>query len=189
MIAFDLDDVILNLTDVLSPHLKSLTGIDTRTRTEFYAPVPDGMSNNTFRKIFNELSLKYTIKAKPVKGSIDALENIYKLTNEPIHIITARKADHEKIVNKWMKINVKDRFPYHIDFSGSVPKYKYFKSDTKYFVDDALHNVEKLCKYLDIFFIFDRPWNRNSITHKNVIRIKYLKSVYIFLKNTKGRGL
>jgi uncharacterized HAD superfamily protein len=181
MIAFDLDEVILNLTGVLSKPIEDLTNIDISNRTEFYI-YPKDMSKNKFRKIFNKLLIENTPKAKPIDGSIDALMKIYKLIDTPIHIITARNKESKQVTEKWLKENIKNKFPYEITFSGGVPKYKFFKPGTKYFVDDALHNVEKLQNHLDVLFLFDRPWNRKKTGYNNVIRIKDLHTVYIFLK-------
>lgn len=181
MIAFDLDDVIIDLTNTLAKPMKEVTGVDISKRDDYYVSIP-GMSDKEVGKYFEELMFKYTLSAKPVEGSIEALVRIYNLTNKPIKIITARDNRYKNIVLRWAKRYMEGKFEYNIIFSGRFPKYKYFDSDTKYFVDDALHNVDKLINYVDIMFLFDRPWNRRKSLDKKVIRIKNLYTVYEFLK-------
>lgn len=182
MIAFDLDDVILNLTSTLSKYVEHDFGIDIKNRSTFYVK-PDGISDKEFDKYFKDLMFKHTIECDPVPKSLPALKKIHNLLNIPIHIITARDMRYEKIVNIWAKKNLRNMFPYEISFSGNIPKYIFFKHGTKYFVDDGGHNVDKLVPYLETFFLFNRPWNRTTLATEKVVRVKNLEEVYSILQS------
>ena len=176
MIAFDFDDVVGDTDSVMMEGIFKRTGHRVPHRNDYYFDLPENMTREEGDKLTYKVLYEDTHLIKPLNNSIFWLSEFYKLTQKPIHILTARPNFLKYPTEKWMREHVNYKFPYFITLCGNVPKIEFLRKD-KYFVDDKISTANDVAKTLDKSFLINKPWNENKEILPNVIRVNDLGEV------------
>jgi len=183
MIAFDFDDVISDLDSLLKKGIQKRTGITISQRKNYKIEIP-GYESKQSDKIISEIIYDDCRLMDPIPRAIDNLNEIQKLIERDILIISARGKDVEKRTREWLEDHIKNRFPYMIKFSDRGSKINFFEKDIRFFVDDHPFFTHEASKLLEHVFLMHKPWNTDIYLRRNITRVQSLDTVTRFLKNT-----
>lgn len=178
-IGFDLDDVLLNFSDVLRGHLneKYDKNVQRHEITTFMVEDAFGISSQDARKSIEDFFFHTDhLTASPVGGAQEAIERLSK--NNSLHIITAKPDILEQITKEWLGRNFPDMFD-AVYFANwfSKDKEKRNKSDiclecgTDIFIDDSLDTALDVSSVGIPVLLFDTPWNQRENLPTNVKRV------------------
>jgi uncharacterized HAD superfamily protein len=183
MIAFDFDDVIFDLSQLLQERILAEYGVDVSNQTDnYYVKVP-GISEKELSNFVQSIIIRYHYQGKPIEHSIQALKDIYNKLDIPIVIVTARGHNTKKQTEIWLKRYLKD-IPFVVYYCANIPKSEVLKrNNIKYLVDDKIENVEEASKYCLSCFLFTRSYNEKYKPKGNIIRVHDLRDIYDFLEN------
>lgn len=187
MIAFDFDDVIYDCDRLIREKFRELYNISIPSnRKEYYIEV-NGISNKEISNMVDEILKKYYMNGVAMPKAIQSLKYIYRATNKPILIVTARKEEQLNAANKWLKTQFNNDVKFEIRSSHNTGlKYDYLDEDTKYFVEDHPKYIDELVKHLDYVFVYDHLWNRDIPNYNGKIaRINNLDAVYSYVTYKK----
>jgi len=193
IIGFDLDDVIVDTSSFFRKYILDREGYDIgESREEYYIKIPgktDEYADNLVKDIYCNIE-----QASPVKDAIKSVKKIYDLTKEKVVFITARHTsgwitDGSNLKDKtydWLNKYIKgsDKFPWEVIFSSGRPKSEVLPDNLKYFVEDMPFFANDVSKKVETVFLIDKGWNRSTMFHSNVIRVKNINTVYLFLEKT-----
>jgi uncharacterized HAD superfamily protein len=191
-LGFDLDEVIVNLTDELEKYLE--------TKYNIYWPAEYfdqyGLMNCTYHsdEEFNKViqkdlcrevnSPEFQLVAKPFNGAKKALQ-LFKKAGHKICLITARPKRNEPSTKRWLKQN---NIPFDklIVLEHGEEKGTYgHKLNLDMFVDDLEKHLISMSVHKKFWkkglLLFDRPWNVND-TRFN--RVRGWKEIIDYVENT-----
>ena len=175
----DLDNVISDSDKVVRSLIKKHLNITASKKdiTNFNYWEALGFDKKLEEPIWTEFHDSSCFLAKPIESSIDALRRISLYTD--IHILTSRNESSKEITYKWLK---KYRIPHStIEFVNESDKINLvlnFKN--KLLVEDRGETVNYIARTGKKVILFDNPWN-NKFEHKNIIRLKNWKSIYLYI--------
>jgi uncharacterized HAD superfamily protein len=172
MIAFDLDDVIIDITPVLKKPIKKLLNYDVYAPKRKFKYLCPSYSDKQIKNTVTKILLCDTLKAKPCFYSLEILKQVYE--NNPIIFITARPKDLEKVTYQWLDLYLD--VPYEVFFSKRKEEIL-LDYNIKYFVEDRYKTairVSEICKV----YLVNQVWNvgRETLKH-NIVRINTLKEI------------
>lgn len=192
-LGFDLDEVVVNLTDVIEKYMKDTYDIYWPAECFKDYSLIDGTYHND--KGFNEIiqkdllrvanSPEFQLTAKPFNGSREALLLLKELGHK-IFFITSRPKKNESLTIKWLEHN---DIPFdELNVIGHDEEKGVYghKLDLDMFVDDLEKHLVSMFKYKKTWngglLLFDRPWNTKD-THFN--RMKNWKEIMDFVEGLK----
>jgi len=175
MIAFDLDDTLVETQIFLKPELKSKLKIK-QTDPQTWITVP-GMSDEQVNKVLWECIEKVTkYKLLPQPGTKQAVQKILDILNQNMHIVTARNTIVKTNTEKWSKHHFGSKTQTH--FVGNKDKKNYLvKLGVKYWVDDRSDVILECCPVMKKVFVVNRPWNEHTELPSNAVRINHIKEI------------
>lgn len=179
IIGFDLDDVLLNFSDVLRGHMneKYKKNIGRNDITTFFVEDAFGITPQDAREtIENFFFHDDHLKAVPIDGSQDVIERLSKENN--LHIITAKPDTLNEITMQWLDKYFPNKFEavHFANFFGDKEK-KRKKSEvclecgTDVFIDDSLETATDVSSVGIPVLLFDAPWNQKKNLPEKVTRV------------------
>ncbi len=193
IIGFDLDDVVVNSETFIRNYILKKEGYDIGLNREEYLIKIPGHDNKYADDLVKE-AYSHIEEAGPVKNALQTIKKIYELTNQKIIFITARhitgwipgKVTLKKKTIDWLEeyISGSNKFQWDVVFSNGHPKSTVLPKEMKYFVEDVAYFANDLSKKLETVFLIDKAWNKYAMIESNVIRVKNIDIVYLFLKKT-----
>lgn len=172
-LGFDLDEVVCNLTDLLSLYLKETYGIEW-TKEDFKSY---GLLENSYKTdqefskhVAEDLIEKandseFQLKAEPYKEAAESIR-LYKRQGHSIHFISCRPGD-KSFTARWLR---KYKIPFdtlhNIGHNGKKKGYLGRSLNLDMFVDDLERHLESMWIYKKRWrkglLLFDRPWNQGQ---------------------------
>ncbi len=173
-LGFDLDEVVVNITDEIEKYLKKT--YDIYWPAEYFKEY--GLIDGTYHKdenlnkaIQKDLwkvanSPEFQSYAKPFNGARKTL-SLLKKAGYKIFFITSRPKQNKSLTIKWLEYN---NIPFddlqvigHGEEKGSYG----LKLNLDMFVDDLEQHLVSMSKYKKIWskdlLLFNRPWNTNDV--------------------------
>ncbi len=178
-IGFDLDDVLLNFSDILRDHMneKYKKNVQRDEINTFQIEGHFGISSIEARETIDNFFFHDDhLKAIPIKGSQEAIERLSKSNN--LHIITAKPDMLEQITKEWLDKHFPNKFKavYFANWFIKNEK-KRNKSEicletgTDIFIDDSLDTAVDVSSVGIPVLLFDKPWNQKVDLPDNVTRV------------------
>jgi hypothetical protein len=188
-LGFDLDEVVVNLTNEFEKYLASEYGID--WSAECF--IKYGFDSCVFHhdEEFNEKIVKdmfhvandadFQFQAEPFPDAVDALQR-FKRSGHKIYFITSRPARNQPLTFRWLRQN-------DIPFDGlkvighSEPKGVYgMRLKLDMFVDDQEKHLESMLSYKKRWrkglLLLNRPWNTDrAVDGSKFMRMKNWKAI------------
>ena len=192
-LGFDLDEVIVNLTDELEKYLEVKYNIYWPAEYFNQYGLTDCVyhSDEEFNKVIQKdlcrevNSPEFQLVAKPFNGAKKALQ-LFKNVGHKIYLITARPKRNEASTKQWLKQN---NIPFDelIVLEHDEEKGMYGNQlELDMFVDDLEKHLISMSTHKKIWkkglLLFDRPWNTNN-TRFN--RVKGWKEIINHVKDIK----
>lgn len=186
MIAFDLDDVVVNTDGYFREQIINKYAYDISGRLSHIVKVPT-LTDEENTKLTEKLYDEAFVRARPNKDAIETLKKIADLFSRPIKFVTARHLGPttKKDTKDWLNRYIKGSFDYSISYSNGKSKVPYISDDIRYFVEDVHYYINEISRKVDTVFVYEQSWNKNYSFRKNVIRIKNFPALYQHLKLVK----
>lgn len=167
-IAFDLDGVLVDILPVLDTVLQEMCGAKLpENMTEFKIKIP-GLSGNEVQGCINEALSRVTeIKINPMADVL--FKELYKITGEPVLIITARP--------KWLAsqtyllIDRMTKVPIRLSMVTGWPEKLAHLGPIEYFVEDRRRTALNLVQNRRRCFLIDKSYNQCP-KQERLIRLK-----------------
>ena len=171
MIAFDLDDALVDTHTHLRKELKKRLNYDAN-RPDKWIVIPNIPEEEIKKQIREALADITKTMLEPKPGVVRTLAQIRRSTKKPIHIVTARQEIIREVTENWCKKNFGDDTI--ISFVDNPDKTNYLvKIGTHFWVDDRPDVVLECSKVMHLVFLIDAPWNHKlEPLPANVFRIK-----------------
>ena len=173
MIAFDLDDVIIDITPILAKPVMEYLSFDCYKPGRKFKYTCPNYSEEKIYDFVHSILLKNTLKAMPCYYSLEIVKQVYEITNKPVIFITARSKMLEEVTYQWLDLYLD--VPYELFFSDKKEEI-ILDRNIKTFVDDRYKTVIKLSEICNVYMI-SQPWNFGREVPKNVVRIDTLKEI------------
>lgn len=155
-IAFDMDGVLIDLMAVARPLLMQEYDAVMLDTDSFKLKTEPPITNAELWKVFRMCYPKY--KQTPINaGATELFEYLYRLSNDPIKVITARPFDAAEHTIKqalWIA-NV----PVSVDIVEGWENKLDFLTNYNYFVEDRRKTAYALAEAGKICFLVNRPYN------------------------------
>lgn len=136
-----------------------------------------GLQRNDFEEVFDE-AWKDWKNVEETENNIS--EKIKQLRNfGQVDLVTARNKKTMGFVNKWLeykKIQLDNIIVVNANESKAVLDYNIF-------VDDSPIQVKQIAHSEKIALVYNQPWNLHIEKNNNIIRVKNLVDVIVFVKN------
>ncbi len=178
-IGFDLDDVLLNFSDVLRDHMneKYKKNVQRDEINTFFIEEVFGISPIDARETIDNFFFHDDhIRALPVNGSQEVIERLSE--NNTLHIITAKPDTLEEITKEWLSRHFPDKFEavYFANwFANNEKKRKKseicLEQETDIFIDDSLDTAVDVSSIGIPVLLFNTPWNQRENLPHNVTRV------------------
>jgi len=186
-LGFDLDEVVVNLADGLSEHIKGNYGVDCSIENFVNYGLEDAKFSDD--KEFNDRIIHETLQivvdpvfqssCKPIEGAPETLREL-KRSGHELFFISARPLANKKATLKWMN-------KYDIPFDSvklidrKENKGWYGASlQLDMFVDDLEQHLISMWRFKDRWrkglLLYDSPWNANYVAGEKFKRV--YKRVY-----------
>jgi uncharacterized HAD superfamily protein len=181
-LGFDLDEVVVNLTDVLSEYIQNNYGLDwspenfAQYNFKYCTFVEDEVLN---KKIIDDMFLlandsDFQTKCEPVVGAREVLQKL-KRQGHKIFFISARPKQNQPQTFKWLRQQ-------EIPFDGlkvighdKVKGYYGMKLMLDMFVDDLEKHLDSMWRFKKRWrkglLLYTRPWNIKSIDGSRFTRV------------------
>ena len=177
MLAFDLHGVIMNLMPVMLKYFKEVVGFEVTETGRFSFGYPDSYDPRRFGvDIANSIKLGVATQAKPMRGSIQALEDWVYNTDNTIVIITASAKSTMDANIEWLHKYLVVPFEIH------RVAYQEKKSDTcnklgvTHFVDDRFKTCNDLIRDgLETTYLYNSTHNEGREPDEGVVRVDNLR--------------
>jgi uncharacterized HAD superfamily protein len=173
-IAFDLDGTLVDLMAVFKRLLKSVYNIDydDSKQTRFHVNV-DGLTDTQIRDLIWQSTEAYA--TTPIyPGVPELMKYVYKLTDQPIKIITNRPIHVTEETYRLVKRFCHVPFELVINYRG-YPKSIYLNGYDMY-VEDRRANALHIATAGKVVFLIDRPWNQFE-TDLPIFRINDIREI------------
>ncbi len=179
-IGFDLDDVLLDMSDLILTHLNTQLNknISKEDLTTFhYIEEVFGLNEDETNKYMEYLYSDAGHKnVRPVTGAVESISRIGK--NNEIYIVTAKPDTLEKNTKEWLNSHFLPVFKdVHFTNQYMSKKIQKRKSDIceamgiQIFVDDSLSNAKDISSVNIPVLLFDTPWNQTDVLPDLVKRV------------------
>jgi hypothetical protein len=185
-IAFDVDDVVFNLDEILQQELRKEFGGEKTVRTDYYVNIPSIKTEEQMRDHINSVILpRITPTLEPYPLVSEALTAFWKLNKDnqsPIRFITARPQSNKPFLTPLFEKHFGKLFKFEICFAGSSEFKHLYLDYYDYFVDDRHDTLLNLEPILKKSFLMTRDWNMKYTVRenpKNCVRVKNLMEVFI----------
>jgi 5'(3')-deoxyribonucleotidase len=179
LIAFDLDDTLVDTLGYILDRVRQRFDLPTRPEpSKWYDHTELGLKDKELWDLCND-AFKFSGDLKVMPGAAQLLESIYRLSRDPITIITARPykwaASTHSLVDRFCKV------PYRIVFTNQRSKVPHLNG-FEYFVEDRRKNALNIARTGITVFVPIRSYNGLDASQGydvplNVHRIKGLSSI------------
>lgn len=187
MIAFDLDDVLVDCVPIIRFVIKRDYGYDINKIKEYSINIPEIQDITEYIRCMIK---NFSYCMKPSKGAKEAIQRLAK--EEKIIIITARDRNILDCTKKWIEDNLEITNFSIINKSTPEAKYTYIKgSGIQYFVEDRLKTANLVSEIETVkkVYLINQNWNIGRDTNPKVVRMDGIISVVNDYFNEKYKNL
>lgn len=189
-IAFDLDDVLTNMTEEMTFYFNRLHGTShtLADHTDFGLQKVWCKPEDYCRIVVDDFLGRYIPELCPFRGARNALEELSRNGYE-LAIVSSRPSIHFAATEAWIAKNFSGlnielllAGQKHLNIPGRTKSEicKFIGAD--YIVDDAPHHIDDCsCEGISCF-LWDRPWNQNFEETDMIRRVKSYDELISFLK-------
>lgn len=175
MIAFDLDDVLVDCVPIIRFAIKRDHGYDIDQLREYAINIPEIQNITTYIRCMIE---NFSYYMKPSKGAKEAIQKLAEREN--IIIITARDRSIIDCTRKWIVDNLDISNFSIINKNTPEAKCTYIRgSGIQYFVEDRLKTANLVSEIETVrkVYLINRKWNIGRETYPKVVRMDNVLSV------------
>lgn len=167
-IRFDLDGCLVDFETHLANVLRSSYGAIIQPSDDFDIQTEPSVTRRqlfeAFRTVYREADMT------PIyDGATDLLQRLHGMSQQPVHIVTARPVDCAHHTHRLVK-RVARHVPFTISFANPPFSKLDFLNGTEFFVEDRKSTAAQIALTGRKVFLPSRPWNE-TLTHDNIIRI------------------
>jgi len=176
MIAFDLDDTIVNTYDYMKIELKNRLGYEIKSPIERIV-IPGVSEEEIKQEIRDALTHLTKNHLEPEIEVKTAIKTIRKLTSQPVPIVTARYPGLQEVTQKWCNKQFGDDVA--LVLKDNHEKFEYLmKNNIKFWTDDRIDVALQCSEGMEKVFLINHPeWNTHDNLPKNVVRIEFISEV------------
>ena len=167
-IAFDLDGVLNESGKKLRSGVANFFGkrVDQIINRDpvhgyekFHFTIP-GPTDGEIRAAVNHVIKRDSFQYKSSPHMREVLTWLYKETNMPITVVTARHPDNMEVTYKWLKYRL-GNVPFRlIMVNGMQKEVVLTRINTRIFIDDRYKTVKTLENHIMYPVLYSRPWNQ-----------------------------
>ena len=107
----------------------------------------------------------------------EVLTWLYKETNMPITVVTARPLENMSVTYKWLKYKL-GHTPFRLIMVNGMQKEVVLnRIHTRLFIDDRYKTVKTLEKHIDYPVLYKRPWNQGRPEGAGVAEVDNLEGL------------
>lgn len=177
-LAIDLDGVLADASEIWIPIFQKRFNIQILKNQinswNFWEQF--GLQYNDFEEVFDEAWADWQ-NVKETENNIS--EKIIQLRNfGQVDLVTARNKKTMGFVNKWLeykKIQLDNVIVVDANKSKAILDYNIF-------LDDSPIQVKQIAHSKKIALVYNQPWNREIKENNNIIRVKNLFDVILFVR-------
>ncbi|MFZ2523259.1 MAG: hypothetical protein WAW92_02620 [Minisyncoccia bacterium] len=169
-IGFDLDDVLLNLSDPLREFLniKYTRSVKREDLKDFYIESIYGIEREIFKKDIADFYLHNDhINSSPINGAVEVVEQLSK--KYILEIVTAKPDSLAEITEQWLLKHFPNMFKvvhfanhHHDNHKKRLKSEICLVENISVFIDDSLDNAKDLSSSNIPVLLFDAPWNQSE---------------------------
>lgn len=196
-IAFDLDSVLNETTgqDIAKALTKEFGIPDERLREHH----PDGYEMFNFKvgdvpvkevvRVVNKAILEDSPSALASPFMSEVMDYVYKVTEQPITVITARHPMNVGVTYRWLEEHLNVPFIAYV-MHGRKKETVLQHLGSRIFIDDRWKTIQSMIDWGGLLFpvIYSRPWNENRPKELDATRIRDLRDIIPLLNINLGRN-
>ena len=191
VMAFDLDSVLNTMGDNIRKYIAQLYHVPTWEVTDtaagyekFHFQVP-GIEGREIGRHVNDFVMNESPSLLTTPYVRQVMKYVYKRTNTPITVVTARWPGAVGVTKRWLEENLGD-VPFICYIVNGPPKSRVLNYlYTLAFVDDRWKTCEGLISRIPWPIMYRRPWNRRPV-YLPVVEVDDLRDVIPLLNLLTG---